>query len=78
MGIPIVSTEAGCRGIKVIDGKHLLIAKNEDEFIKKVIELLINTQKAQVLAKSARKLVEQKYSWKKIVNYFELKLKQNV
>ncbi len=76
MGVPIVSTEAGCQGIDVVDGKHLLIAKNEDEFIKKVIEILLNPQKGQVLAEIARKLVEQEYNWKVIVDILELNLKK--
>ncbi len=74
-GVPIVSTKEGCQGIDVVDGEHLLIAKNKNEFGEKVIELLSSPQKSKVLAESARKLVEEKYSWKKIINDLELKLK---
>jgi sugar transferase (PEP-CTERM/EpsH1 system associated) len=76
MGIPIVSTEMGCQGIEVIDGEHLLMAKTEDEFAEKVIELLSSSQKGQALAKASRKLIEQKYNWKVIVDTLELKLKK--
>lgn len=73
-GIPVVSTNIGCRGIDVIDGKHLLIADNEDDFANRVIELLTNFEKRKKLALAARKLVEEKYQWKKIVDELEPKL----
>lgn len=68
MGIPIVSTREGCQGIDVIDGKHILIAIDKDEFAKKVIELLFHPEKSKVLAEAARLLVAQKYNWKAIVD----------
>jgi glycosyltransferase involved in cell wall biosynthesis len=73
-GIPVVSTTVGCRGIEVVDGKHFLIADNEIDFSNRVIELLTNFEKREKLALAARKLVEEKYQWKKIVDDLEPKL----
>ena len=66
-GVPIVSTKEGCQGIDVVDGEHLLIANNEDDFANKVVELLVNHSKGQELALKARSLVEKRYSWSRII-----------
>lgn len=78
MGIPIVSTEMGCQGIEVVDGKHLLIADNENDFANRVVELLVNPERGEKLALAARKLTEEKYQWKKIVDGLEPKLQKLV
>lgn len=78
MGVPIVATDAGCQGIDVVDGQHILIANTEIDFSERVIELLRNPQRGQTLAEAARALVEQKYDWKAIVNALEPKLQQLV
>jgi hypothetical protein len=46
----------------VIVGKHLLIADNEADFSRRVIELLRDPEGAQMLAAAARTQVEEKYS----------------
>ena len=66
-GTPVVSTPVGCQGIDVVDGKHLLIADNEAGFGQRVIELLRNPQRAQMLAEAGRRQAEEKYSWESII-----------
>lgn len=78
MGVPIVATDAGCQGIDVVAGQHVLIANNEIDFASRVIELLRNPQRAQALATAGRALVEQKYDWKQIVGALEQKLQELV
>jgi len=78
MGVPIVTTNAGCQGIEVVNGQHVLIANTEADFCDRVIELLHNPQRAQTIAVAARALVEQKYEWKEIVGALEPKLQQIV
>lgn len=74
-GTPVVSTSVGCQGLDVIDGKHLLIAENEAEFSRRVIELLSDPQRAQMLAACGRTLVEEKYAWGTIIGGLEPKLR---
>jgi glycosyltransferase involved in cell wall biosynthesis len=74
-GTPVVSTSIGCQGLEVIDGKHLLIADNEADFSRRVIELLCDRQRAQALATLARGLVVEKYSWRGLISALEPKLK---
>ncbi|MFZ6017581.1 MAG: glycosyltransferase [Nitrospirota bacterium] len=78
MGVPIVATDAGCQGIEVVDGQHLLIANNESEFSNHVIDLLRNPQRAQELADAGRALVVEKYDWKEIIGALEPKLQELV
>jgi sugar transferase (PEP-CTERM/EpsH1 system associated) len=67
MGMAIVSTEIGIEGIDAMPGKHLMVANHPDEFAEKVIYLLENPTIRLELGRNARKLVEEKYNWDKIV-----------
>lgn len=73
-GVPVVGTPIGCQGIDVQDGEHVLIADAEVEFGNRVIELLRDAQLRSRLACAARRLVEQRYTWKKIVGDIEPQL----
>jgi len=73
-GTPVVSTSIGCQGLEVIDGRHLLIADNEADFSRRVIELLRDPEGAQMLAAAGRMLVEEKYAWGTIIGGLEPKL----
>ena len=77
-GTPMVSTSIGCQGIEVIDGQHLLIADNETDFSRRVIELLRDGQRAQTLAAAARGLAVDKYSWERLISNLEPKLEHLV
>lgn len=67
-GLPVISTPTGIEGLEVEDGKHVLIAKNEKEFVEKIFLLLNNLSFYENLRKNAYQLVLEKYSWKKIAN----------
>jgi len=62
-GVPVVSTGVGAEGIDAIDGEHLLIADTPSEFADSVIRILQDRLLADSLASSARKRVEERYSW---------------
>jgi glycosyltransferase involved in cell wall biosynthesis len=71
---PLVSTSVGCRGLDVVDRRHLFIADTEAEFADRVGCLLRDPKLAQSLATAARKLAEEEYSWSAIVGELEPKL----
>ncbi len=75
-GMPVVSTSIGCQGLDVIDGRHLLIADNETDFSRRVVELLRDTERAQVLSDAARALAAQKYSWQGLISALQPKLQE--
>lgn len=58
----VVSTSIGCEGLEVIDGRHVLIADEPDQFAQRCVELLANPQKRAVLASNGYELVKTKYS----------------
>ena len=77
-GAPVVSTPIGCQGIAVKDGEHVLIVNSAEEFARKIIDLLGNEELRRTLAAKARKVIEQEYSWKKIVGDLDPELRELV
>jgi glycosyltransferase involved in cell wall biosynthesis len=73
-GVPVIGTTIGCQGIEVVDGEQVLIANSEKEFSDGVIDLLRDAKRRTQMAGAARRLIEQKYTWKKIVGDLEPKL----
>jgi glycosyltransferase involved in cell wall biosynthesis len=71
MGCAIVSTSIGCEGIDVTDGKDIIIADDAESFARKTVEVLSDTELRQRLRENARKLAEEKYSWKTIAPKLE-------
>lgn len=64
-GLPVVSTPTGARGI--LQGSETAIhICNQEEFIGGIQHVLKDKEYAKSLGKSARDLVEKKYSWQKI------------
>jgi len=65
-GLPVISSQTGVEGLEVNDGKDVLIAKNDADFVKNVNKLLNNPKLYEKIRKNARRLVEEKYNWVKI------------
>ena len=66
MGLPVVSTSLGCEGLKVEDGKHLLVRDRPEAFAEAVLQLLQDIALRQSLRHTGRQLVEQEYDWQSI------------
>ncbi|OGK38102.1 hypothetical protein A3F60_00470 [Candidatus Roizmanbacteria bacterium RIFCSPHIGHO2_12_FULL_39_8] len=71
-GLPVISTKTGVAGLLVKDGYHVLLAKNEDEFVEKINLLLTNPALYEKLRTNAYKLVNEIYNWKKISHKLEI------
>ena len=63
LGRAVVSTMAGCAGLEVCHGVHLLIADDPQQFADCVVQLLGDDALRTELAGNARRLVEQHYDW---------------
>ena len=68
LGVPVVATSVGCQGIDVTPGKHLFKEGNEEAFAQRVVSLLQDECLRRQMAKEARRLVEERYSWHAIVS----------
>lgn len=62
VGVPVVSTHFGVRGIDAVDGEHLRLASPES-FAATVAEVLADPVAAARRAQAARRLVEDRYDW---------------
>lgn len=62
VGVPVVSTPFGARGIDVVDGRHLRFAE-PDRFAAVVAEVLAEPDAAQDRAVAAHTLVRDRYTW---------------
>jgi sugar transferase (PEP-CTERM/EpsH1 system associated) len=63
LGRPVVSTTIGCEGLEVVDGEHLLIADDPQQFAEKTCQLLTDKALYCHIAENARQLVTRKYDW---------------
>jgi glycosyltransferase involved in cell wall biosynthesis len=63
LGRPVVSSTIGCEGLDVVDGQHLLIADNPEQFAEKIIHLFKDKAFYQTIILNARQLVVDKYDW---------------
>lgn len=62
-GVPVISSPTGVSGLEVENGTHVLIAKNETEFVKLSVSILKNKKRYQEIRENAKNLVEEKYNW---------------
>jgi glycosyltransferase involved in cell wall biosynthesis len=63
VGLPAVSTPLGLQGIDAEPNRDALVAATADDFAASVIRILDDGALAERLARSARKLVEERYDW---------------
>lgn len=65
-GMPVISSKVGVEGLKVKNNKHVLIAKNDNNYPELVNKLVRNRTLYNYIRKNARDLVIQIYSYEKI------------
>lgn len=65
-GLPVVTTSIGAEGLEIENNKNVKIADTPTNLAKGTYEILINKEQSQSLAKNARELIENKYSWDSI------------
>lgn len=77
-GKAVVTTTLGREGIEVENGEHLLIADEDEAFASAVVALTYDRDKSSELGKAGRNLIEEKYSWDKIIEEFNISLEEYV
>jgi glycosyltransferase involved in cell wall biosynthesis len=63
LGTPVVATLKGAEGLEVTDGKELLIADDPHAFAQAILNLFLNSELRQRLARNAFELVRTRYDW---------------
>lgn len=66
-GTPVVATPYALGGIEAQDGEHLLVAQDGEALAGQVVQLLKDRGLARRLARNARRLVEERYTWERSV-----------
>ena len=70
MAKAVVSTTVGAEGLPVRDGENIVLADTPGDFAASVISLLHDSNQRRRLGASARALVQEKYSWRKVTESF--------
>lgn len=81
MSLPVVSTFYGNEGINAKDGESIFVEDKPEHFAQKVILLLKNNEIRKKMGNSARKFIEENYSWYRVferVNEVEKKIVNTV
>lgn len=71
MGRPVVSTSLGIEGLDVTDGEHFLRADSAEAFSRGILSLLEDAASRHRIARAARRLMEERFSWKNVAAQFE-------
>ena len=71
MGQPMVCTSIANEGIAAEPDEQILIADEAADFASAVVELLTNNEKAEMLARNARRFVEEKWTWEYYLQQLE-------
>jgi sugar transferase (PEP-CTERM/EpsH1 system associated) len=73
-GKAVVSTTIGAEGLPVTSGRDIVLADDPSDFASSVVELCRNRARRVEIAKNARRLVEECYSWESVAEYFQAAL----
>jgi glycosyltransferase involved in cell wall biosynthesis len=71
MGTPVVSTPASLRGLRVVDGKDVVVAATASAMASKILELLGDAQKRTEMSANGRLAVEKNYEWAATISKLE-------
>jgi len=71
MAKAVVSTAVGAEGLPVAPGRHFLLADEPAAFAEAVTSLLRDSARRRAIGAAGRRLVEERYSWSKVVDEFE-------
>lgn len=70
-GLPVVTTPKGCEGIDAKNGEQLMVADTPQDFSAAVLKVMGEAGLGRNLAANARRLVEERYTWDKVVSMME-------
>jgi len=70
-GTPVVTTSLALGGIEAVPGEHVKVGNSPQELSNEIIHLLRDRREAIRIARNARRLIEEKYSWERSVAMLE-------
>lgn len=76
MGKTIVTTSVGAEGLEVVNGRHCRIANEPAEFARAIVELLQQPEVCRALGENGRRLVVERYDWRRLSTELEYAWRQ--
>ena len=76
MNKPIVTTEIAVGGIEGYEAQQIIVAKDAEDFARRIIELFTNRELLQKVGKHGREFVERNYSWASAGNKIDQLIKE--
>jgi len=67
LGKTVISTSIGAEGIDYTDGENIIICDDYNEFYDRIKSLINSTSEIDRIGSNARRLVEDKYNNKKVI-----------
>ena len=79
-GTPVVATKMSAQSLEATDNLNIMVGGSPAELAEKTLKLLSDKKLYEKCAKNGRKLIEEKYTWKRIAGdlekvYLELRIK---
>jgi glycosyltransferase involved in cell wall biosynthesis len=74
MGLPVVSTSLGSEGLSVVDGLHILIRDEPEQFANAVLQIISDPALRNNLRTNGRRLVEERYDWSRMFERLEMEI----
>lgn len=77
-GLPVISSPTGVRGLNAQNGKHVIIAKNPEDYAVEATKLLSDTNIFNSIRSNARMLIDTTYSWTAVSKNLEKVYKEMI
>ncbi len=74
--LPVVATAKGAEGLAITPGQNILLREDAAGFAEAILSLFSDDPLAESIGKAGRRLVEERYDWRRIVSDFEISLAQ--
>lgn len=78
MGIPIVATSIASEGLTASNNENIMIADDPENFVENITLLFRDEKKYKFFSENSRRIVEENYSYKKVVEKLENVIKKVV
>ncbi|MCM8761564.1 MAG: TIGR03087 family PEP-CTERM/XrtA system glycosyltransferase [Candidatus Omnitrophica bacterium] len=71
-GIPVVATSKAAGAVKALPGRDILVSDNPADFARQLSDLIRDKSLRDFIGRSARRFVEEEYSWEKNLSKLDL------
>ncbi len=71
MEIPCITSDLANRSLKAKSGHDLMVGESCEDYVRDILEILLDIDKQQIIGKAGRQFVKNRFSWKKSVQELE-------